>query len=39
MCWMIWVEDPVNEHIYHTETFSLSKKQHKEVGWYRLTPG
>jgi len=28
--WLIWVEDPVNEHIYHTETFNLSKKQHKE---------
>ena len=28
--WLVWVEDPVNEHIYHTETFNLSKKQHKE---------
>ena len=28
--WLIWVEDPVNEHIYHTETFTLSKKQYKE---------
>ena len=28
--WLIWVEDPVNEHIYHTETFNLSKKQHRE---------
>ena len=26
--WLVWVEDPVNEHIYHTETFTLSKKQH-----------
>ena len=28
--WLVWVEDPVNEHIYHTETFTLSKKQHAE---------
>ena len=28
--WLIWVEDPVNEHVYHTETFTLSKKQYKE---------
>jgi len=28
--WLVWVEDPVNEHIYHSETFNLSKKQHKE---------
>ena len=27
--WLVWVEDPVNEHIYHTETFNLSEKQHK----------
>jgi len=28
--WLIWVEDPVNEHIYHTETFNLSKKQRND---------
>ena len=29
--WLVWVEDPVNEHIYHTETFNLSKKQATKV--------
>ena len=28
--WLVWVEDPVNEHIYHNETFMLSKKLHGE---------
>ena len=32
--WLIWVEDPVNEHIYHTETFNLSKKQRKDGAQY-----
>ncbi|MEE6475928.1 hypothetical protein FKM82_010900 [Ascaphus truei] len=25
--WWIWVEDPVNDHIYHSEYFLLQKKQ------------
>ena len=32
--WLIWVEDPVNEHIYHTETFNLSKKQRNDGAQY-----
>jgi len=32
--WLIWVEDPVNEHIYHHETFNLSKKQCKDGAQY-----
>ena len=28
--WLVWAEDPVNEHIYHNETFMLSKKLHGE---------
>jgi len=28
--WWIWVEDPENEHIYHTEYFLLNKKQLRE---------
>lgn len=32
--WLIWVEDPVNEHIYHSETFNLSKKQCKDGAQY-----
>ena len=34
--WLVWVEDPVNEHVYHSETFALSKKQHREEGAQRL---
>ena len=29
--WWIWVEDPDSEHIYHHETFLLSKKQKDET--------
>lgn len=25
--WWLWVEDPVNDHIYHSEYFLLQKKQ------------
>ncbi|KAF4088062.1 hypothetical protein AMELA_G00078530 [Ameiurus melas] len=25
--WWLWVEDPINDHIYHTEYFLLQKKQ------------
>ncbi|KAG9493297.1 hypothetical protein GDO78_001283 [Eleutherodactylus coqui] len=25
--WWIWVEDPINDHIYHSEYFLLQKKQ------------
>ncbi|KAL4657484.1 activating signal cointegrator 1 complex subunit 3 [Arapaima gigas] len=25
--WWVWVEDPVNDHIYHSEYFLLQKKQ------------
>lgn len=25
--WWIWVEDPENDHIYHSEYFLLQKKQ------------
>ncbi|XP_031431613.1 activating signal cointegrator 1 complex subunit 3 isoform X2 [Clupea harengus] len=25
--WWLWVEDPVNDHIYHSEYFMLQKKQ------------
>lgn len=32
--WLIWVEDPVNEHIYHSETFNLSKKQCRDGAQY-----
>lgn len=32
--WLIWVEDPVNEHIYHSETFNLSKKQRNDGAQY-----
>ena len=32
--WLIWVEDPVNEHIYHSETFNLSKKQSRDGAQY-----
>ena len=32
--WLIWVEDPVNEHIYHHETFNLSKKQCNDGAQY-----
>ena len=35
--WLVWVEDPVNEHIYHTETFTLSK-QHGEGPQYLYSP-
>jgi activating signal cointegrator complex subunit 3 len=28
--WLLWVEDPVNEHVYHSETFTVTKKQHGE---------
>lgn len=25
--WWIWVEDPTNDHIYHSEYFIIQKKQ------------
>lgn len=25
--WWLWVEDPLNDHIYHSEYFLLQKKQ------------
>lgn len=25
--WWLWVEDPINDHIYHSEYFLLQKKQ------------
>lgn len=25
--WWIWVEDPTNDHIYHSEYFIVQKKQ------------
>eukprot|EP00959_Pyramimonas_sp_CCMP1952_P398139 8341867-Pyramimonas_sp.AAC.1 len=28
--WLLWVEDSNNEHIYHSETFFLTKKAAKE---------
>lgn len=28
--WHIWVEDAENEHIYHHETWALTKKMHRE---------
>ncbi len=34
--WWIWVEDPVNEHIYHHEYFTLDRKQ-KEAPETTLT--
>jgi len=29
--WWIWTEDSNNEHFYHTEYFSIQRKQHGEV--------
>ena len=28
--WLLWVEDPVNEHVYHSETFTVTKRAHGE---------
>lgn len=32
--WWLWVEDPINDHIYHSEYFLLQKKQ---VQFFLLT--
>uniref|UniRef100_A0AAR2IX77 Activating signal cointegrator 1 complex subunit 3 n=1 Tax=Pygocentrus nattereri TaxID=42514 RepID=A0AAR2IX77_PYGNA len=29
--WWLWVEDPINDHIYHSEYFLLQKKQPQQV--------
>ena len=28
--WLLWVEDPVNEHVYHSEQITVTKKQYNE---------
>lgn len=28
--WLVWIEDSENEHIYHSETWTLTKKMSKE---------
>jgi activating signal cointegrator complex subunit 3 len=32
--WWIWVEDPTNDHIYHSEYFLALKKQVNVYVWY-----
>lgn len=34
--WWLWVEDPINDHIYHSEYFLLQKKQ---VIFFLFYPG
>uniref|UniRef100_A0A4W6EQU9 Activating signal cointegrator 1 complex subunit 3 n=1 Tax=Lates calcarifer TaxID=8187 RepID=A0A4W6EQU9_LATCA len=29
--WWLWVEDPINDHIYHSEYFLLQKKQPQHI--------
>uniref|UniRef100_A0A8C2WWR9 Activating signal cointegrator 1 complex subunit 3 n=1 Tax=Cyclopterus lumpus TaxID=8103 RepID=A0A8C2WWR9_CYCLU len=29
--WWLWVEDPINDHIYHSEHFLLQKKQPQHI--------
>lgn len=31
--WWIWVEDPTNDHIYHSENFLVLKKQVNMYIW------
>lgn len=32
--WWLWVEDPINDHIYHSEYLLLQKKQVRYLGLY-----
>eukprot|EP00211_Chloroparvula_japonica_P000559 CAMPEP_0119126784 /NCGR_PEP_ID=MMETSP1310-20130426/5571_1 /TAXON_ID=464262 /ORGANISM="Genus nov. species nov., Strain RCC2339" /LENGTH=1688 /DNA_ID=CAMNT_0007116969 /DNA_START=54 /DNA_END=5120 /DNA_ORIENTATION=+ len=35
--WWIWVEDPANHHIYHSELWMLEKKDHKDMQTLNFT--